>query len=272
MIGAQKSGLGRGLAALIPTAERTERESLSPEARVLHSLVHAGLDQLDTVLPLDLSLYLHLPRYDEPTLFLRRPELATLTPTRAFRLFSRIVHAMRTGSAEGTFTQDSMVAVYLRTEGQVSDGLHVFGRDNAVVDAAALPALRTTARTFATICNQFAAGTPTDLVTPRLVVELGDGGTTVRIGPGAGEGQAGQDQTGEATAADAQEAVVRAVLQASRSSLRYREAREVSVENGRAVLVVLSDDTGTPRPGFVVSNEDMLQATATATIRAIAGR
>jgi hypothetical protein len=234
---------------------------------VLHSLVHAGLDQLDSAVPLDVSLYLHLPRYDEPTLFLRRPELATLTPTRAFRLFSRIVHAMRAGSAEGTFTQDSMVAVYLRTEGQVSDGLHVFGRDNAVIDASALPTLRTTARTFATICNQFAAGTPTDLVTPRLVVELGDHGTTVRIAPNAGD-----DRTGEATATDAQEAVVRAVLQASHSDLRYREAREVLVDNGRAVLVVLTDETGTPRPGFVVSNDDMLQATATATVRAIAGR
>jgi hypothetical protein len=182
-------------------------------------------------------------------------------------LFSRIVHAMRSGSAEGTFTQDSMVAVYLRTEGQVSDGLHVFGRDNSVIDAGALPALRTTARTVATICNQFAAGTPTDLVTPRLMVELGDDGTTVRIASATGD-----EHTGEATAADAQEAVVRAVLQASHTDLDYREAREVMVDNGRAVLVVLSDGSGLPRPGFVVSNDDMLQATATATVRAIAGR
>src|SRR5262245_66572953 len=102
MIGAQKSGLGRGLAALIPTAERTEREHLNPEERVLHSLVHAGLDQLEATTALDLSAYLHLPRYDEPTLYLRKPELATMTPTRTYRLFSRIVQAVRGGANEGT--------------------------------------------------------------------------------------------------------------------------------------------------------------------------
>jgi hypothetical protein len=234
---------------------------------VLHSLVHAGLDQLEATTPLDLSAYLHLPRYDEPTLFLRKPELATMTPTRAYRLFSRIVQAVRGGASEGTFTQDSLVAVFLRTPGAMSDGLHVLGRENGVIESTALPALRTTARTFATICNQFAAGTPTDLETPRLVVELGDAGTTVHVSAPAGEGH-----SGVATASEAQEAVVRAVLQASDCDFGYREAREVPVENGRAVLVVLADESGAPRPGFVVSGDDVLQATASATVRAISGR
>jgi hypothetical protein len=267
MIGAQKGGLGRGLAALIPSAERSERELLNPEARVLHSLANAGLDQLEATTPLDLSAYLHLPRHDEPTLFLRRPELATSTPTRVYRLFSRIVQAVRGGATEGTFTQDSLIAVFLRTPGAMSDGLHVLGRESGVIDAAALPGLRTTARTFATICNQFAAGNPTDLETPRLVVELGDDGTTVHVSAPSGEGH-----TGVATASEAQEAVVRAVLQASDSAFGFREAREVPVENGRAVLVVLADESGAPRPGFVVSGDDVLQATASATVRAIAGR
>jgi hypothetical protein len=267
MIGAQKSGLGRGLAALIPSAERSEREHLKPEERVLHSLAHAGLDQLEGATPLDLTAYLHLPRHDEPTLFLRRPDLGTLTPTRAYRLFARIVQAVRGGATEGTFTLDSLVAVFLRTPGSISDGLHVLGRENGVLDSSALPSLRATARTFATICNQFAAGTPTDLETPRLVVELGDEGTTVHVTAPSGEGH-----TGAATATEAQEAVVRAVLQASSSSFGFREAREVPVENGRAVLVVLTDDAGSPRPGFVVSTEDVLQATASATVRAISGR
>jgi hypothetical protein len=267
VIGPQKSGLGRGLAALIPTAERSEREALNPEERVLHSLVHAGLDQLEGTTPLDLSAYLHLPRYDEPTLYLRKPELGTLTPTRAYRLFSRFVQAVRGGANEGTFTQDALVAIYLRTPGPLSDGMHVLGRESAVIDSSALPSLRSTARTFATICNQF-AGTPTDLAAPRLVVELGDEGTTVHVV----SGHADDERSGRATAADAQEAVVRAVLEASASDLAYREAREVTVENGRAVLVVLTDGTGEPRPGFVVSGDDVLQATATATVRAINGR
>jgi hypothetical protein len=234
---------------------------------VLHSLVHAGLEQLEATTPLDLSAYLHLPRYDEPVLYLRSPELARMTATRAYRLFSRIAQAVRGGANEGTFTLDSLIAVFLRTPGGASDGLHVLGREGGVIESAALPALRTTSHTFATICNQFAAGTPTDLETPRLVVELGEAGTTVHVTGAAGEGH-----SGAATATEAQEAVVRAVLQASDCDFGFREAREVPVESGRAVLVVLTDASGAPRPGFVVSGDDVLQATAAATVRAISGR
>ena len=107
--GAARGGLGRGLAAILPTAEKTEKEQLSGRERVLHSLVDAGLEQLDATAPLDLLAYLHLPRFDEPVLFPRRPALSTMSPTRAYRLFARFVQASRAGSDEGTFTQDSMV-------------------------------------------------------------------------------------------------------------------------------------------------------------------
>ena len=70
---------------------------------------------------------------------------------------------------------------------------------------------------------------------------------------------------------DAPEAVVRAVLAAAGSTLEFREARETPINGTRAVLVVLSDDRGMPHPGFVVSEDDLIQATATAALRAIYG-
>jgi hypothetical protein len=263
---APRSGLGRGLAAILPTAESSEREQLSDHERVLHSLVDAGLDQLAQTTRLDLLAYLHLPRHDEPVLFLRTPALATLSPTRAYRLFARFSQASRSGANEGTFTQDGTVTVFFRTPGLASDGVHFVGRADAVIDQATLPALRATTQTYAAICNQYTAGVPADVGTPRLVVELAGDATTVHVvaGPDHGEGRA--------TAVDPMEAVVRAVLAASPGGLTFVDAREVLLGTARAVLVVLAAADGTPRPGFVVSEDDLLQATATATRRAVTGR
>lgn len=263
---APRSGLGRGLAAILPTAESSEKAQLSANERVLHSLVDAGLDQLAAATKLDLLAYLHLPNDDQPVLFLRKPDLATLSPTRTYRLFSRFVHAVRAGALEGTFTQDDTITVFLRSPGTTSTGVHFLGRHGAIIDPSSLPVLRTTTHTFATICNQYVAGTPTDLLTPRLVVELNDRGTTVHV---ASTGDLG---SGRGMSTDPQEAVVRAVLDASGSTLAYRDAREVVLGDERAVLVVLAEDDGRPHPGFVVSDDDLLQSTAAATMRALAGR
>jgi hypothetical protein len=80
-----------------------------------------------------------------------------------------------------------------------------------------------------------------------------------------------QPLTARASANDAAEAVVRAVLAATGSALEFRETRETPINGTRAVLVILSDERGIPRPGFVVSEDDLLQVTATATLRAIYG-
>ena len=139
---APKSGLGRGLAAILPTAESSEKELLTDDERILHSLANAGLDQLASTTKLDLLAYLHMPRFDEPVLFLRKPELSTLSPTRVYRLFARFVQAARSGTLEGTFTQDATVTVFLRTPGTTSDGVHFIGRTNSVIDPSSLPSLR----------------------------------------------------------------------------------------------------------------------------------
>lgn len=260
-----KSGLGRGLAAILPTAESSEKEQLSDDERVLHRLVDAGLDQLAETAKLDLLAYIHLPHGGEPVLFLRTPPLTNLSPTRAYRLFARFDDAVRSGAPEGNFAQDGYTGGFLRTGGAASHGVHVLARLDTVINEAALPALRATVETYGAICHQYVAGTPADLVSPRLVVELNEAGTTVEVAADGGR------RAGRAMAADPQEAVVRAVLDAAASDLTYRDAREVLLGPARAVLVVLRGADGSPRPGFVVSEDDLLQATATAAIRAITG-
>jgi hypothetical protein len=260
-----RGGLGRGLAAILPTALSSEREQFSDDEHVLQSLVDAGLDQLGAATRLGLLAYLHLPRRDDPVLFMRTPELTTLSPTRAYRLFGRFGQAARSSAAEGAFEQDGLACVFVRTVGTASDGLHLLGRTGAALSDHDVVALRPVARTFAAICNQFAAGPPDDGV-PRLVIELTETSTTVQV--------SGDNRLGSATAtsSDPQEAVVRAILAAADSPLKYRSAREVTVDTQRAVLVILADVEGTPHPGFVLSDDEVLHSTAAATLRAIAGR
>ncbi len=257
------------MAAIIPTAETAEQQTLSPHDQILHNLVHAGLEKLDGVGPLDLIGYVHQPHFDEPTLFLRRPELPKMSATRAYRLFARMDQAVRAGAAEATFTFDDMMVVHVRTPGSRSDGVHFLGRSEGLFDTRALTIIRATVRSFASICNQHVAGLPDDLVSPRLVVELDGGRTSVTAEITTPDGEV---HTANAAAADAQEAVARAVLDAAGAPYAFREAREMPVDGTRAVLVVVADSSGVPRPGFVVSDDDLMQATALATLRAIIGR
>jgi len=265
---APRSGLGRGLAALIPTAETAEHAELSTEDQLFYNLVQGGLDQIDAHAKADLLAYVHQPHNDEPSLFLRRPGLDVLSAAKAYRLFNRFDRAVRSGANEGTFTFDDMVVIFLRTVGTHSDGYHFVGRSSGIIDPRTLGVVRASTHSFATICNQFVSGTPDDLPVPHLIVELDGSGTSVVVTLDTGDEQS---LTARASANDAAEAVVRAVLSAMGSSLDFRETRETPINGTRAVLVVLSDERGVPRPGFVVSEDDLLQVTATATLRAIYG-
>ena len=265
---APRSGLGRGLAALIPTAETAEHADLSTDDQLFYNLVQGGLDQIDGHAKADLLAYVHQPHHDEPSLFLRRPGLDVLSAAKAYRLFNRFDRAVRSGANEGTFTFDDMVVIFLRTIGPHSDGYHFIGRASGIIDPRALGVVRASTHSFATICNQFVSGTPEDLPVAHLIVELDGSGTSVVVTLDTGSEE---PATARASAGDAAEAVVRAVLSATGSTLEFRETRETPINGTRAVLVVLSDERGIPRPGFVVSEEDLLQVTATATMRAIYG-
>src|SRR4029079_7934510 len=206
------SGLGRGLAALIPTAETAEHADLSTEDQLFYNLVQGGLDQIDAHAKADLLAYVHQPHNDEPSLFLRRPGLDVLTAAKAYRLFNRFDRAVRSGANEGTFTFEDMVVIFLRTLGTHPDGFHFVGRTDGIIEPRTLGVVRATAVSFASICNQFMSGVPSDLPVPHLVVELAGSSTSVVVTLDPGDPES---PSARATASDAAEAVVRAVLGAS---------------------------------------------------------
>lgn len=264
-----RSGLGRGLASLLPTAETATQTELGRDEQMLHALATRGLDQIHVTAGADLLAYVHVPHHDDATVVMRSPTLDRLTPTRAFRLFSRFDRAIASGAAEGSFSFEGMIVVFMRTTGSLTSGVHFVGREGAVFDSRSLARIRASARSFGTICNQHAAGAPEDLPALRLVVEITDGGTAVTV---TYTDQLGHERSGRGMANDASSAVVQAVLAATGSPLAFTSAREDPINGTRAVLVVLGDERGVPHPGFVVTDDDPLQATATATLRAIQGR
>ncbi len=177
---APRSGLGRGLASLLPTAETSPPE-LGRDERMLYALATRGLDQIDTAANADLLAYIHVPHHDDATVILRTPALEQLSATRAFRLFSRFDRAIASGAAEGSFSFEGIIVVFMRTTGSLSSGVHFVGREGAVFDARSLARIRASARSCGTICHQHAAGTPEDLPRLRLVVEITDSGTAVTV-------------------------------------------------------------------------------------------
>jgi len=129
----------------------------------------------------DLLAYVHQPHNDEPSLFLRRPGLDVLSAAKAYRLFNRFDRAVRSGANQGTFTFEDMVVIFLRTLGTHSDGFHFVGRTDGIIEPRTLGVVRATAVSFASICNQFMSGVPSDLPVPHLVVELDGSSTSVVV-------------------------------------------------------------------------------------------
>ena len=63
---------------------------MTERALVLQRVVYAGLDALRLVLAPDLCACLHAGATDSPQLYLRAPELSSLSATEAFTLFSAL--------------------------------------------------------------------------------------------------------------------------------------------------------------------------------------
>jgi hypothetical protein len=259
-----KRGLGRGLTSIIPGAEQIERATRSPDEQLFRSLVDAGLDLLDELVAPEVSAYLHVPHDGEPQLELRRPPLTALTPTTAFRLFHTL--AMLTNRTEdaGSFTYEDMTGWYVRSSGPASDGIHVVASHGLDPEDPVLGPATRAARAFGAVCHQFSAP-PADELAPHLIVSVAGEETIVEAGVRVDD----DVRTGRGTSSTAPDAVALAVLDAVGPGLTLDELRDVELDRGRAVLVVLAAEDGDLRLGLARSERDLLQTAAIATLRAI---
>ena len=258
-----KRGLGRGLTAIIPGAEQEELSSRSSEERLFTSLVEAGFDLLDELVDPALSAYLHAPQGGQPELYLRRPTLAGLTPSTAFRMFHQFASLTNRQSDEGAFEHEDLDGFFFRSAGSASDGMHYVAAAGLSNDVDRLEMARRTSGAFAEVCHQVHDAATEPQAAPRLVIEVANGNTTVTAHLD------GTDRTGTGSSHSRTEAAALAVLATQDEAYQLSEIRDVDLDDRLAVVTVLTHPDRGVRLGLAMSDSDVMEAAAIATRRAV---
>ena len=241
--------------------------STGPQIDHLFStLVEATFDLIEEMgTSISLLLYLHVPHDDQPILFVRQPAPHMLSPTETFRMMHTVIMLSNGRKPSAAFRHGDLAGHYNRTSGDHSDGLFVYG---GIQTTDAATRINSVSRAFARVLHQFhleddnqAALEQRPGVHVEVVGQLVQ--ATVAVTPGA----TGLHAT--ATAADAEQAVARATIQACAPGFGFDELRRISVGTRTAVLVVARDLSNGLRLGLAISEGDILQTIALAAKRAI---
>ncbi len=251
-----------GLLAGGPPPSLTRRSTPQVDHLFL-TLVEAAFDLIDELGTISLSAYLHVPHDDQPILFTRAPVLETLSPTENFRLMHTITMLSNGRKPVAAFRHGALSGHYVRTTGTHSDGLFVFGEIQAPDTAKRITAV---SRAFARVLHQFHlddGDTPLD--PPLLTVDQHETCSRVNVTVES----CGEPLEGSASAFSPEDAVAKAVIAAVAPGHEFEEVRTIDVGVRSAVLVVTHDPAGALRLGLAISEGDVLQTTAVATLRAL---
>ncbi len=241
--------------------------STSPQIDHLFStLVEATFDLIEEIgTSISLLLYLHVPHDDQPVLFIRKPAPQTLSPTETFRMMHTVIMLSNGRKPSAAFRHGDLSGHYSRTSGDHSDGLFVFGSIQTN-DAAAR--INSVSRAFARVLHQFHLEDDTQTALERRPgVHVEAVGDQIQATVSASPAAAGFHAT--ATAADAEQAVACATIQACAPGFGFDELRRISVGTRTAVLVVARDLGNGLRLGLAISEGDILQTIALAAQRAV---
>ena len=297
-----QSGLGRGLAAIIPTladldapAPRPRRsrrrggvaallgtpadEPEAPEPppasapsavrKLRDDLVGALLDGLANTMALDLCAYLHEGPGEAPHLFLQAPSLDAIGPERAYTLLNTLRVELEAGRSDAELATAGFRGVGVATVGDGSRGLWAVARTDGISVPEREVATRF-CRSFGRAVHQLdgAAAPATTMATPVRVQAHRSLDTVlaeveVRV--------ADQIRPGHGRAATRVEAITRAVLVAAGRHVDFRYASEVAHEGEHAAVVLLEGQDHAVALGSALSPEPGGVATAQAAIRALDG-
>ncbi len=227
------------------------------------TLVDAAFDLIDEIGTISLCTYLHVPHTDQPLLFVRTPLLETLSPTDNFRLMHTITMLSNGRKPVAAFRHGALSGHYVRTTGETSDGLFVFGD---IQDAETAKRLTGVCRAFARVLHQFHLDDGVSPLDPPLLdLEQHDDLSKVSV---TFEHDSRTLQ-GTAVALSPEEAVSKAVIIAMGQGHRFDKVQTIDVGTRSAVLVVAHDPNGALRLGLAISDGDVLQTTAVAAKRAL---
>ena len=238
-----------------------------PVEQLFETIVEAAFDLIDELGDIDLSLYLHAPHDDQPRLFVRRPFLRTLSASENFRLMHTVTMLSNGRKPRAAFRHGDLDGHYVRSSGERSDGLFVFGGIQRKDIAQRITSICTA---FADVLHQFHLDEEPDESTadaPSVMIQAR--GSDIHVAATVTEGDL--QWTGSAVATSPNEAVARAVMDAVGPGYEFDEVRTLDVGRRTAVLSVLRDQRGLLRLGLAISAGDLVRTTALATRRAIDG-
>lgn len=245
-----------------PVPPTLSRRSTPQIDQLFATLVEAAFDLVEEIGTISLCVYLHVPHTDQPLLFTRAPELDDLTPTDTFRLMHTVTMLSNGRKPVAAFRHGELSGHYVRTSGATSDGLFVFGD---IQEAETAKRLTGVCRSFARVLHQFHLDEKSTPDAPLLSVD--QHGNLTNVGVSIEHG--GRTVQGTAVAYSPEEAVAKAVIIALAPGHRFDNLRTIDVGTRSAVLVVAHDRGGALRLGLAISDGDVLQTTAVATMRAL---
>jgi hypothetical protein len=254
----------QNLAPVIAASQQVVPPPIPAINSLFSTIVEAAFDLLDELGELSLAVYLHAPHDDQPQFFIRRPDLGLRSPTETFRLMHTVTMLSNGRKPVAAFRHGDLDGHYVRTTGAHSDGLFVFGGIQRTEVARRITSV---ARAFSHVLHQFHLDDDPDVVheAPLISVEAVD--TAMRVE--ATIVTDGVEFVGSSTAANPDEAVARAVIDAIAPDYEFDEIRTLELDNRSAVLAVLRDERRMLRLGLAISSGDLIRTAALATRRAI---
>lgn len=248
---------------------------------VVQTLAYAALDTLRYAIPLDLCAYLHVVDGDGPQLYLRAPDLSSMTAPQAFDVFTALRDTLGPAVARPGEDEDEREvegegervrigrydAVAVRSSGARSRSVFVVGREESPLDDTEIALIddMCAAMSLATHTVEDTGRAPTPVLSA-IGVRIDDGMARAEL---TFTLATGLTASGAAEAPATTDAVALAVLEALAPGRKLGEVTEGMVSGERVMIALVRDDEGRATIGTATVANDPLRAAALATANAV---
>lgn len=236
---------------------------------VVQTLAYAALDTLRFAIPLDLCAYLHVVDGDGPQLYLRAPDLSSMTAPQAFDVFTALRDTLGPAVAgDGERVRIGRYdAVAVRSSGARSRSVFVVGREDSPLDDTEIALIddMCAAMSLAAHTVEDTGQAPTPVLSA-IGVRLDDGMARADL---TFTLATGLTASGAAEAPATTDAVALAVLEALAPGRKLGEVTEGMVSGERVMIALVRDDEGRAAIGTAMVANDPLRAAALATANAV---
>ena len=247
--------------------ERGRAAGLTERALILQRVVYAGLDALRLVLAPDLCACLHAGTTESPQLYLRSPDLSSLSATEAFTLFSALRDLLYTDDLDPSAqTVAGYTAIVRSTAGQATRAVWAVGRWDGSFDPYQVEVAGELITGVGAVTHALddAAAPEEEGSTIRVAVDSNAERARAQVWVPVG----GSVRSATSEGPSSSTAVAQATLDTVNPSLKLGSVAEDVIDGERAVLVLVRDTSGRAGIGCALCGDDNVRAVAQAALRA----